>query len=108
MPKSHSRRSRRSGSRKRRTLSLAGGSGAAAYVSGMIGPSPYNEVYQNPAHANAPTGGGMWLTNGGNVAYQAPAGSTPLMSGGRRRRSSRRSRRRTHRRGKKSWFPKIF
>ena len=106
MPKSRSRHSR-----KRRAFSLSGGSGGASYVMGMAGsgPAQYDNVYSNPAHANSPTGGGMWLNNGSNVAFQAN-GPTPLMSGGRRRRTSKKgSKRRRHRKGtSKSWFPKLF
>jgi hypothetical protein len=105
MPKSNRRRRH---SRKSRAFSLSGGGGGASYVIGMAGdgPAQYNNVYSNPAHLNSPTGGGMWLNNGSNVAFQA-TGATPLMSGGRRRRTSKRRRR--HRKGtSKSFFPKLF
>jgi hypothetical protein len=107
MPKSNRRRH----SRKSRAFSLSGGAGGASYVLGMAGAGPdqYNNVYANPAHTNSPTGGGMWLSNGSNVAFQA-TGTTPLMSGGRRRRTSKKcSRRRRRNKGtSKSWFPKLF
>ena len=103
-------RSRRSASRRR--MSLAGGSGAASYVIGMAGdgPAQYANVYQNPAHMNSPTGGGMWLNNGQNVAYQGGLG-IGTMSGGRRRRRSMKGtmrRRRSSKKSQKSWFPKLF
>jgi hypothetical protein len=126
MPKSHSRSRRHAmsrklafslaGGRRRRNFSLAGGSGAADYVTRIAGDSSaqYGNVYMDAAHMNSPTGGGMWLPGAGanqNVAFQA-TGPTPLMSGGRRHsRGSRRTRRhhrRHHKKTAKSWFPKLF
>jgi hypothetical protein len=112
MPKS---RSRRSHSRRRLAYSLAGGSGAADYVTKIAGDSSaqYGNVYSNAGHMNSPTGGGMWLPGAGanqNVAFQA-TGPIPFMSGGRRhRRTSKRSRRnrRHHKKTAKSWFSKLF
>ena len=120
MPKTRIRRH----SRKRRAFSLSGGSGGASYVLSMAGsgPAQYDNVYSNPAHTNSPTGGGMWLNNGSNVAFQA-TGPIPFMSGGRRSRSLKVckicgkrhktskncSRHRRHRKTtSKSWFPKLF
>lgn len=110
MPKSHRTRHRR---RRHRLMSLAGGAGGASYVTQMAGdgPTQFKNVYENPSHTNSPTGGGLWLENGTNVAYQAPAGATPLMSGGRRRgRTQRKSNRRRYRGKKtcKSWLSKLF
>lgn len=104
MPKSNKRNSHR-----RLAFSLAGGSGAASYVAGVAG--DVNTQFKNTYgdHLNAPTGGGMWVNGSQNVAYQAPAGTTPLMSGGRRRRSRRRRRgSRSHKKTSKSWFSKLF
>lgn len=103
MPKSNRRHSRR-----RRAFSLAGGSGAATYVAGVAGDmnAQYNNVYGG--HLTSPTGGGMWVNGNQNVAYQAQAGTTPLMSGGRRRRSRRHGRRSSHKKTSKSWFSKLF
>lgn len=105
MPKSHRTRRRRNRSRRNSRRYLAGGAGASAYVSSVAGngQDQFTKVYEDSSHMSSPTGGGMWLNNGSNVAYQAPAGATPLMSGGRRRRH-----RRTRSRKSKSWFSKLF
>jgi len=110
MPKSHRNRRRRNSSRRSTRKYLAGGSGAAAYVSALTGagPAQFSNVYENSSHMNSPTGGGMWLSNGSNVAFQAPAGSTPLMSGGRRRKSGSRGRKSRGKKKSTSWLSKYF
>lgn len=117
MPKT--RNSKRS-AYSRRSLAMAGG-GGPEYVMQMAGDgaTQYKNVYENPAHTNSPTGGGMWLSNGSNVAFQG--GNIPLMSGGgrgrrhphrRTRRHNRSNRpRKSHRKSNKtndSWFSKFF
>jgi hypothetical protein len=114
----HRRKSRRhSASRRRgrRSLALAGGSSAASYVAGTVGPmnTQVDNVYAS--HPGAPTGGAIWSLNGQSSAYVQPSNQVPfsgsLMSGGgRRRKGCKRGRKHSKRSNKSlsSWFSKLF